>query len=67
MVSILSIAHCRDKYVPGILNWCAMHDVAGLIAPRPLFIESGDRDSIFPVEASRESFAQVRRVFSGRA
>jgi dienelactone hydrolase len=61
--SILSIAHCMDNYVPGILNWCEMYDVAGLIAPRPLFIESGDRDSIFPVEASRESYQKVRRVY----
>ena len=61
--SILSIAHCMDNYVPGILNWCEMYDVAGLIAPRPLFIESGDKDSIFPVEASRESYRKVRRVY----
>lgn len=61
--SILSIAHCMDNYVPGILNWCEMYDVAGLIAPRPLFIESGDRDSIFPVDASRESYRKVRRVY----
>lgn len=61
--SILSIAHCMDNYVPGILNWCEMYDVAGLIAPRPLFIESGDRDSIFPIGASRESYGRVRRVY----
>ncbi len=61
--SILSIAHCMDNYVPGILNWCEMYDVAGLIAPRPLFIESGDRDSIFPVDASRDSYARVRKVY----
>lgn len=61
--SILSIAHCMDNYVPGILNWCEMYDVAGLIAPRPLFIESGDRDSIFPIAASRESYGKVRRIY----
>jgi dienelactone hydrolase len=61
--SILSISHCIDNYVPGILNWCEMYDVAGLIAPRALFVESGDEDGIFPVEASRESFARVRKVY----
>jgi fermentation-respiration switch protein FrsA (DUF1100 family) len=40
-----------------------MYDVAGLIAPRPLFVESGERDNIFPVDASRESFERVRRVY----
>ena len=61
--SILSIAHCMDNYVPGILNWCEMYDVAGLIAPRPLFIESGDKDNIFPVAASRESYERIRKVY----
>jgi dienelactone hydrolase len=60
---ILSISHCMDNYVPGILNWAEMYDVAGLIAPRPLFAESGDHDRIFPVTAARESFARVRKVY----
>jgi dienelactone hydrolase len=61
--SIGSLAHCVDNYVPGILNWAEMHDVAGLIAPRPLFVESGERDNIFPVGASVESFKQVREIY----
>ncbi len=61
--SIMSISHCIDNYVPGILNWAEMYDVAGLIAPRPLFAESGDHDPIFPVAASRESFARVKKVY----
>lgn len=61
--SILSLSHCIDNYVPGILNWAEMYDVAGLIAPRPLFAESGTRDPIFPIEASKESVARVRRVY----
>ena len=61
--SIGSLAHCVDNYVPGILNWAEMHDIAGLIAPRPLFVESGERDNIFPIAASRESFTQVRDVY----
>ncbi|MCC7234316.1 MAG: acetylxylan esterase [Bryobacterales bacterium] len=63
LASIISLAHCIDNYVPGILNWCEMYDVAGLIAPRALFVESGDKDNIFPVEASRDSFARVAKVY----
>jgi len=37
--------------------------VAGLIAPRPLFVEAGERDRIFPIAASRESFARVKKVY----
>ena len=61
--SIGSLAHCIDNYVPGILNWAEMYDVAGLIAPRPLFIESGEKDDIFPIAASIESFKQVREIY----
>lgn len=61
--SIMSLSHCIDNYVPGILNWAEQYDVAGLIAPRPLVAESGDRDPIFPIAASRESFARVKKVY----
>jgi dienelactone hydrolase len=61
--SVMTIAHCMDNYVPGILKWAEMYDVAGLIAPRPLFVESGEKDNIFPVQASRESFARVQKVY----
>jgi len=61
--SVGSLAHCIDNYVPGILNWGEMYDIAGLIAPRPLFVESGERDNIFPIAASVESFKQVREIY----
>jgi dienelactone hydrolase len=61
--SVLSVSHCIDNYVPGILNWAEMYDIAGLIAPRPLFAESGDQDPIFPIAASRASFARVKKVY----
>ncbi len=61
--SVGSLSHCIDNYVPGILNWAEMHDVAGLVAPRPLFVESGEKDNIFPVAASIESFGHVRDVY----
>jgi len=61
--SIMSMSHCMDNYVPGILNWAEMYDVAGLIAPRPLFSEGGDHDPIFPPPATRESFARVKKVY----
>jgi dienelactone hydrolase len=61
--SVFSLSHCIDNYIPGILNWAEMYDVAGLIAPRPLFAESGERDNIFPIAASRASFARVKKVY----
>ncbi len=61
--SILSLSHCIDNYIPGILNICEMYDVAGLIAPRPLLAESGLKDDIFPIEASRASFERVKAIY----
>lgn len=61
--SIMAVSHCIDNYVPGILNWAENYDVAGLIAPRPLFSEGGDHDPIFPVDATRESYARVKKVY----
>ncbi len=33
--SVGSLAHCIDNYVPGILNWAEMYDVAGLDRAAP--------------------------------
>ena len=61
--SVGSLSHCIDNYVPAILNWAEMYDIAGLIAPRPLFVESGEKDNIFPIKASIESFKKVREIY----
>ena len=61
--SIMSLSHCIDNYAPGILNWAEMYDVAGLAAPRALFAESGEKDSIFPIAASRSSFDRVKKIY----
>jgi dienelactone hydrolase len=61
--SVFSLSHCIDNYIPGILNWAEMYDIAGLIAPRPLFAEAGEKDDIFPIAASRASFSRVKKVY----
>lgn len=61
--SILSIRHCECNYVPGILKYAEMYDIASLIAPRALLIESGTKDDIFPVEATEFAISKVRRVY----
>ncbi len=42
--------HCICHYPKGIGRICEMPDVAALIAPRPLFVESGTQDTSYPVE-----------------
>ncbi|MDX1935439.1 MAG: alpha/beta hydrolase family protein [Capsulimonadales bacterium] len=61
--SILAVPHCVDNFAPGILTLCEMPDVAGLIAPRLLFAESGTRDSIFPLHGFEKATRYVRQIF----
>lgn len=61
--SILSIHHCVDNYVPGLSLAAEMPDLLSLIAPRPLLIEAGTQDAIFPVQATREAYGKLQRVY----
>ncbi len=62
--SILAMHHCTCNFVPGVLNIGELTDVAGLIAPRPLLVEAGVRDGIFPVGPVREAVARTREVYT---
>ena len=62
--SIISISHCPDNYVPGLATDMEMSDVAGLIASRFLFVESGRKDPIFPIAGSEKAMTNARRIFS---
>src|SRR4029078_967353 len=54
--SILAIRHCECNYVPGILQVAEMGDIACSLAPRPLLVESGTEDLIFPIETTKAVF-----------
>ncbi len=62
--SIMSTIHCDCNYIPGILQVAEMADIAALIAPRPLLIEAGTEDPIFPVDEVRAASAEVARVYA---
>ena len=62
--SIMGTIHCDCNYVPGILQYAEMADIAALIAPRPLLIENGTEDPIFPVDATRAASEEVGRVYA---
>ncbi len=60
----LSKGHfCGAQLPVGLLKYGEMEDVACLIAPRPLLIESATGDSVFPIEASRQASVAVRRAY----
>ncbi|MCR4622605.1 MAG: alpha/beta hydrolase family protein [Clostridiales bacterium] len=61
--SIGAQRHCICNYVPGIMKEFDMAELAGLIAPRPLVIVSGQHDGIFPIESAKEQFAIARENY----
>lgn len=61
--SIMSIYHCVDNYVPGLLQVAEMADVLGLFAPRPLVVVAGEEDEIFPIGATRRAFKDLKRIY----
>ena len=62
--SIVSISHCPDNYVPGLLNDMEMYDISGLVAPRLLFVESGRHDRIFPIAGSQTAAAKAKEIYA---
>jgi dienelactone hydrolase len=62
--SIMAIEHCADNYVPELARYAETYDIAGLIAPRPLLIEHGTEDPIFPIEGVRQAHHQLARIYA---
>jgi dienelactone hydrolase len=61
--SIIDLYHCVDNFVPGIINNGEMADLFGLIAPRPMLIEAGTDDDIFPIDAVKSSYARLETLY----
>jgi dienelactone hydrolase len=61
--SIMAMRHCVDNYIPGILDLAEMPDLIGLIAPRPLMIEAGKYDRIFPYGGVLKAFARLEQIY----
>ena len=62
--SILAMHHCTCNFVPGLMQFGEIYDLAGLLAPRPILIEAGSHDSIFPLEAVKKSVGKTRDIYS---
>ncbi|MNB95485.1 Abhydrolase family protein [compost metagenome] len=62
--SILAMHHCIDNYLPGLLLDSEQSELTGMIAPRALFVESGEEDPIFPVEHVREAISILKDTYT---
>lgn len=57
--------HSTDNYIPGILTFGEMPDVACLIAPRPLWVEGSKKDTSFPLESFMEGLERLKSCYEG--
>ncbi len=62
--SILGMEHCECNYIPHILEYAEMGDLAAMIAPRPLRFINGEIDPSFPIEATRQQFKTVQAAYT---
>lgn len=61
--SIGSIRHCVCNYVPDIIKYFDMADIAGLIAPRAFVSVSGEKDNIFPFYSAKEQAGIISKIY----
>ena len=57
---------CGSQVLPGMLGRIEHVDLAALVAPRPLCIETGTDDDLFPVAVATEAVAQLRRIYEAQ-
>ena len=61
--SIMNYYHCSCNFIPHAYEWFDMQDLACLIAPRPLIINSGKEDRIFPLYGVKEAYKTVQKIY----
>jgi dienelactone hydrolase len=54
---------CGSQVMPGMLGRLEHADLGALAAPRPLLIESGRDDDLFPVPVAEAAVAELRQVY----
>lgn len=55
---------CGSQVVPHLFSWFDTHDVAGLIAPRPLLVEMGMWDTCFPLDDTKKSVEPLKKIYA---
>jgi Dipeptidyl aminopeptidases/acylaminoacyl-peptidases len=62
---VKSANFCGSQIVPEIYKYFDTHDIAGLIAPRPLLLEMGIYDTCFPIQQLLKGYEGVRKIYEG--
>lgn len=61
--SIIDIEHCPCNYIPGIAKYFDMGDMASMIAPKKLIVESATDDRWFPIEGAKKAYNEIERIY----
>lgn len=56
-------AHCGCGYSLGMLRYFEMIDLAALIAPRPLLLESATEDPIFYIDDAKKVYSELQELY----
>ena len=54
---------CGSQTLPGLLKYGDAADVAGLICPRALLVQTGQYDSSFPAREGLEAYRHLQRIY----
>ncbi len=63
--SIIARNHCVCNYIPYIVNYFEMGDLAGLIAPRKLVIIAPKNDEWFPLDGAVDAYDLAKSAYTG--
>lgn len=61
--SIMAVNHCVDNFVPNILQVGEMPYIISLAVPKPLYVASGTRDPIFPLEGTKKAVSILSDIY----
>ena len=59
-----NLVHCRCQYIYKMDGALDYYDVFALVAPRPLMVQSGEKDPIFPIDSAKEAFTYIRKAYA---
>ncbi len=54
---------CGSQILPHVYRYFDTHDIAGMIAPRPLLIEMGIYDKVFMLEDQLKSYKSLKKIY----
>ena len=55
--------HCCCNLLPGIMHGPEMWEICSVFAPKPMLLEQGDLDNLFPNEYARRNARKIENVY----